>query len=183
MSKTTHNPARLKPFEKKEDKSQVQVVIETPKGCRNKYALNPKTGLFELHKVLPEGMVFPYDFGFIPCTRADDGDPLDVLILMDAPAFPGCCVEVRLIGVFEGQEVEDGKKERNDRLIAVANCSHTHCDLKELSDLNQNLLDEMSKFFENYQRVQGKKFKVIARKGSKVAMRLVKKSELGKKRS
>ena len=65
-------------------------------------------------------MVFPYDFGFVPSTLAEDGDPIDVLLLMDSSAFPGCVIESRLIGVIEGEQNKDGKKERNDRLIAVA---------------------------------------------------------------
>ena len=73
-----------------EDKSLVRVIIETPKGCRNKYKFDPEMGTFKLSKVLPEGMVFPYDFGYIPDTHAEDGDPIDVLLLMDQPAFPGC---------------------------------------------------------------------------------------------
>src|SRR2546421_8211911 len=111
------NPLRLPPLD---DNGRVQVVIETPKGSRSKYAFDPDQRAFKLKKVLPEGMVFPHDFGFIPSTEAEDGDPLDVLLLMDQPAFPGCLVEARLIGVIEGEQSEDGKKERNDRLLAVA---------------------------------------------------------------
>jgi inorganic pyrophosphatase len=82
---------------------ELRVVIETPKGSRNKYAFNPDLGVFELRKVLPAGMVFPYDFGFVPRTRAGDGDPLDVLVLMDEPAFPGCVLGCRLVGVIRGR--------------------------------------------------------------------------------
>src|ERR1700686_915727 len=94
-------PTILKPFNK-QDESSIQVVIETPKGCRNKYAFDPKLRSFKLSRVLPDGMVFPYDFGFVPSTLAEDGDPIDVLLLMDAPAFPGCVVDSRLIGGMEG---------------------------------------------------------------------------------
>src|SRR5579884_1217798 len=83
-------PARAK------QETALHVVIETPKGSRNKYKFEPKLRSYALSNVLPEGMAFPYDFGFIPQTEADDGDPLDVLLLMDAPAFPGCVVESRL---------------------------------------------------------------------------------------
>jgi inorganic pyrophosphatase len=93
-------PSTLRPFDE-DDGSLVRVIIETPKGCRNKYKYDPEFGAFKLSKVLPEGMVFPYDFGFIPGTKADDGDPIDVLLLMDQPAFPGCVIESRLIGVLE----------------------------------------------------------------------------------
>ena len=76
------------------------VVIETPKGSPNKLAFEPRYGTFVLKGVLPAGAVFPFDFGFVPSTRAEDGDPLDVLVLMDAPVFPGCIVPSRLVGVI-----------------------------------------------------------------------------------
>jgi inorganic pyrophosphatase len=82
-------------------------LVETPKGSRNKYAFDPDQRIFELKKVLPAGMAFPYDFGFVPSTVAEDGDPVDVLVLMDEPAFPGCLLRCRLIGIIEG---EQGKK-------------------------------------------------------------------------
>src|SRR5436309_6211810 len=160
------NPSRLSAFDKEQN---VQVVIETPKGSRNKYAWDAKLRLFTLKKVLPEGMVFPHDFGFIPSTEAEDGDPLDVLILMDQSAFPGCIVEARLIGVIEGEQKEDGKKERNDRLIAVSNTSHTHSDIKKIGDLNESLVREIEKFFVNYHSNDGTTFKVLACKGPDVA--------------
>ena len=98
------------------------VVVETPKGCRNKFKFDEAAGLFRLGGVLPAGAVFPFDFGYLPATQGDDGDPLDVLILMDEPAFPGCVVAARLVGVIEAEQTEKGgRPERNDRLIAVSN--------------------------------------------------------------
>ena len=88
---------------------KIQVVIETPKGSRNKYSFDPELRIFSLKKVLPAGMTFPYDFGFVPSTKAEDGDPTDVLVLMDEPAFPGCLLKCRIIGIIEGQQ---GKKQR-----------------------------------------------------------------------
>ena len=88
------NPARLAPLDA-DDRDIVQVVIETPKGSRNKYSFDAEQKIFELAKVLPTGMAFPFDFGgFIPSTLAEDGDPTDVLVLMDEPAFPGCLLEI-----------------------------------------------------------------------------------------
>jgi len=107
---------RLEPFED----GCVLVVIETPKGSPNKLAFEARFGTFVLKGVLPAGAVFPFDFGFVPSTRAEDGDPLDVLVLMDAPVFPGCVVPSRLVGVIEAERTEDGKTERNDRVLAVA---------------------------------------------------------------
>lgn len=165
-------PTVLKPFDK-DDKSSIQVVIETPKGCRNKYKFDPKLRSFTLSRVLPDGMVFPYDFGFVPSTMAEDGDPIDVLLLMDSPAFPGCVIESRLIGVIEGEQNEDGKKERNDRLVAVASHNHGHAELKNISDMNQKVLKELSEFFVNYHRQDDVKYKFLGTKGPKEAARLL----------
>src|SRR4051794_2775301 len=111
---------RLQPFDK--EKRTWNIVVETAKHSRNKITYDPKIGLFKLGGVLPRGAVFPFDFGFIPQTRADDGDPIDVLLLMDEPAFAGCVVATRLIGVIEAEQLERGARKpvRNDRIIAVA---------------------------------------------------------------
>src|SRR5215211_5913119 len=99
---------KLTPFVegKHEGRFVVNVVIETPQGRRSKFTYNEKLKIFELSKVLPAGMVFPYDFGFVPNTEGEDGDPLDVLVLMDEPVFTGCLVQARLIGVIEGEQTE-----------------------------------------------------------------------------
>src|SRR5262249_49025257 len=110
------NPSRLSPFEDGDDKT-IQVVIETPQGSRNKYAFDGVGGFFTLKKVLPAGMAFPYDFGFVPSTLAEDGDPVDVLVLMDEPAFAGCVLECRVIGIIEGEQSEGKTKTRNDRIV------------------------------------------------------------------
>src|SRR5437762_12387773 len=101
-------------------KHECRVIIETPKGRRSKFSYDPKFNLFALGGLLPEGLAFPYDFGFIPSTLGDDGDPLDVLVLMDEPTHVGCLVEVRLIGVMEAVQAKNGKRTRNDRLIGIA---------------------------------------------------------------
>ncbi|MGC2696493.1 MAG: inorganic diphosphatase [Candidatus Angelobacter sp.] len=164
------DPTKLLAFDDK--KNQIlQVVIETPKGSRNKYAFDPDQRVFTLKKVLPEGMVFPHDFGFVPSTRAEDGDPVDVLILMDEAAFAGCVVRARLVGVIEGEQTVNGKTERNDRLLAVAETSHTHSDVKSIKDLNDAFLREVEKFFENYHANDGETFKVLACKGPGAAIK------------
>lgn len=167
-------PIVLKPFQKKNDESTVQIIIETPKGSRNKYKFDPEQRIFKLNRVLPDGMMFPYDFGFVPSTEAEDGDPIDVLLLMDSPAFAGCLIEGRLIGVIEGEQTEqDGKRERNDRLVAVASHSHAHSDLQSVSEVNPKLLKELGEFFANYHKQDGTKFKPLGTKGPKDAARLL----------
>jgi inorganic pyrophosphatase len=96
------------------------------KGGRNKFDYHPETNLFVLGGLLPEGMMFPFDFGFIPSTLGDDGDPLDILVLMDAPAHPGCLIDVRVIGIITAEQSENGKTEANDRLVGVAVHSYQH---------------------------------------------------------
>jgi inorganic pyrophosphatase len=139
-------------------------------------AYDEELGVFRLKKVLPEGMSFPYDFGFVPSTRGEDGDPLDALVLMDESATTGGLVACRLIGVILGQQRDKkkkGKKLRNDRLVAVAVPSYTHGDLEHVDDLNRNLLTELEKFFVNYHAEYGEVFRVLGCKGPKGAWRLV----------
>jgi len=137
----------------------VQVVIETPKGSRNKYSFDQDQKTFVLKAALPSGMVFPYDFGFVPRTVADDGDPLDVLVLMDEPAFPGCAVAARLIGVIEGEQIAPKMPPvRNDRLVAVAETTHMYAKFKRLKEMPKHALKEIEEFFVNYHRLQGKKY-------------------------
>ena len=153
--------------------ASLNVVVETPKGSRNKFAFDPARRAFVLRKVLPEGMKFPHDFGFIPSTRGEDGDPLDVLIFLDEPTFPGCVVEVRLIGFLEGEKSEEGRKITDHRFIAVAKESRTYSDLRDIDDLNDGVLGEIEQFFENYQQEPGREYKVVARRSANEAVRLL----------
>jgi inorganic pyrophosphatase len=168
------DPSRLKPFDS-DDKQMLRVVIETPKGSRNKFAFDPDEHVFELKKVLPSGMTFPYDFGFVPSTEADDGDPVDVLVLMDAPAFPECVLTCRPIGVIEGEQGDKKKnKERNDRIIAIEQDAHSWEDIKTVDDLGKQFARELEEFFVNYHRLSGKQYRVLGLKGPDQARKLVK---------
>jgi inorganic pyrophosphatase len=129
--------------------------------------------MFKLSKVLPEGMMFPCDFGFIPSTQSEDGDPLDVLLLMDEPTFPGCLLQCWLVGVIEALQEEKGEEHRNDRLIAVASQSIRYSDVHDLDDLNNPVLKQVEEFFTNCQRVRGLKFKIVAREGRRKAARML----------
>jgi inorganic pyrophosphatase len=154
--------------------SELQIIIETPKGSRNKFDYDEEHGLFKLGGVLPAGAVFPFDFGFVPSTVGGDGDPLDVLLLMDEPAFPGCLVPARLVAVIEAVQTErDGERTRNDRLIAVAADSHTHKSVRTLADLDAALLDEIEHFFVSYNEIKGKTFEPLGRFGPIKAARLI----------
>lgn len=158
----------------------IDVVIETPRGSRNKLKFEPDKGRFHLSHVLPEGMSFPYDFGFVPDTRADDGDPIDVLVLTDAPLPMGCSLDVRLIGALEAEQRErDGEVVRNDRLIGVAHGSRTHAEVQDMSDLSDALLGEIEAFFEQYNRLNGKSFRVLHRRGAAAATEAVRHARIG----
>jgi inorganic pyrophosphatase len=152
----------------------LNVIIETPKGSRNKYDYDEETGLFKLGGVLPAGASFPFDFGFVPSTLGGDGDPLDVLVLMDEPAFAGCLVRVRLVGVIVAEQTErDGETTRNDRLIGVAAESRLHEGVRTLEALGHALLDEIEHFFVSYNDFKGKRFNPLGRFGPRKAAALV----------
>jgi len=166
------DPARLKPMDG-EKKVLLRVVIETPKGSRNKFAYNSDDRVFELKASLPAGMEFPYDFGFVPRTRGGDGDPIDVLVLMDEPAFPGCVLMCRPIGVIEGEQVAKKKTTRNDRIVAVQQDAHSWAEVKNVSDLGKHFQQELEQFFVNYHRLSGKHYRILALKGPDQARKLV----------
>ncbi len=151
----------------------VKVVIETPKGSRNKYAFDIEQKIFELKKVLPAGMTFPYDFGFVPRTVADDGDPVDVLVLMDEPAFPGCVLKCRIIGIIEGEQGSKNKMVRNDRIVAVEKGNHSFDDIKVIDDLGKKFLNELEIFFVNYHELSAEHFRVIGVRGPKRARKCI----------
>ena len=172
--KSLADPTKLKPLDKKE--GLLQVIIETPAGSRNKFAFDPEQEIFAVKKVLPAGMVFPYDFGFLPQTIAPDGDPIDVLLLMDEPAYPGCVVRSRLIGVIEGEQLEGKKKIRNDRLVAVAEVNHMYANVRKFKDLPGKWIQELEQFFVNYHNLEGKKYRLLGCKGADIAFDLIRRA-------
>jgi inorganic pyrophosphatase len=157
------------------DPNMLQVVIETPKGSRNKFAFNTDQKIFELKKVLPAGMEFPYDFGFVPSTKAEDEDPTDVLVLMDEPAFPGCLLTCRVIGIIEGEQGSSKKQlERNDRVVAVEQDNHSYAHVKHIDDLGKTFVRELEEFFVDYHKLSGQQFRVLDVRGPGEARRRIK---------
>ena len=120
--------------------------------------------------------MFPFNFGFIPGTKADDGDPLDILILNEEPLFSGCLVKARLIGVIKAEQTEEGKTTRNDRLIGLAIGKQAPSSLEGIG-LDRRTLSEIESFFVSYNRLSGKKFKVLGKSGPKRALGMVRKSQ------
>ncbi|WP_263417069.1 inorganic diphosphatase [Terriglobus albidus] len=173
--KVLADPSALSPTNGDDD--VLQVIIETPAKSRNKFAFDPEQGIFSLKKTLPAGMVFPYDFGFVPKTKGDDGDPVDVLLLMDEPAHPGVAVKARILGVIEGEQLDGKKKIRNDRLVAVAIASQSYASIQSVDDLPKKWLREVGMFFVNYHKLEGKEYRLLGCKGPKTAKRLVTSSQ------
>src|SRR5215472_7514710 len=156
------------------DSGRLNVVVDTPKGSRNKYKFDEQHGQWRLSKVLPQGMSFPSDFGFLPSTRGEDGDPLDVLLFMDEPTFPGCIVPAQLIGVLEAEQTEDGKTIRNDRLVVVET-PYNPAEFHALEEVSRQRLDEIEHCFVSYNQMEGRQFKPLARRGAEHAQELLKK--------
>jgi inorganic pyrophosphatase len=165
------DPSELDSFT--QDGKTIQVIIETPKGSRNKFAFDEDRKIFRLKKVLPVGMAFPYDFGFVPSTRAEDGDPFDVLVLMDEPAFPGCLLQCRVIGIIEGEEGTKRDHVRNDRAVAVEQANHGFADVDHIRQLGKKFVRELEEFFVNYHELNGKKYQALAVKGPRKALRRI----------
>ena len=157
-------------------KRTVNAIIETPRNSPNKYALKPEYGLIALHDVLPNGMHWPYDFGFVPSTLAPDGDPLDILVITETGLFAGCLATVRVVGAI--RESKNGTE--NDRLIAVPPVSDgapQPCDdYKDIEDLPKALLQELKQFLKGYSQRQGNKVKIKGVIGAADAMAVVAKT-------
>lgn len=168
---------RLDRIPQLDDKGRLRAVLETPQGCRNKLKYEASIRTFSVSASLPAGTEFPFDFGFIPRTRGADGDPIDVLVLMDAPAHPGAVVPIRILGVIEAEQSDSGGAPyRNDRLVAVAEGSTERGRLRRLTDLDEQLLTQVEGFFELYDRLTGKTFKPLRRRGRPTAMKLLRKA-------
>ena len=155
----------------------VPVVVDTPRGSPIKFKYDVEKKRYTIAHVLPPGMVFPFDFGSVPGTLADDGDPLDAMILLEAPTFAGCLVEVRLIGVLEAKQTQKGRTMRNDRLIGVAAESRTYKKIRKLADVPGALLRSIEQFFVTYNAQRGRRFRVVSRGGPIRARRLVRAGE------
>lgn len=138
-----------------------RVVIESPKGSRSKYTWDPQIEAFELSGLLPTGMSFPLDFGMIPATLADDGDPVDILVIGDEPAAVGCVVDVRILGVIKAEQTERGRTYRNDRLVGRVALSVSYEHARHIDDLGPLFVEHLGRRFTNYNALKGKGFEVI----------------------
>lgn len=160
----------------KTDARTCRVVVETPRGSRFKYDFNPKIGLFCVHSLLPAGLSFPLDFGFVPSTQAEDGDPLDAMLLADTPLPVGVVAKARLVGVLQAEETEKGQTYRNDRLLAVPTCSRMYADLEGPEDLANSLIEELAQFWTHKAGLEGKTFKLVGVGDGGAAVEMVRKT-------
>src|SRR3954463_28871 len=154
----------------------IPVIIETPKGSAFKYTYEPKKHLFKLSKVLPAGMTFPFDFGFIPDTKGEDGDPLDIIVIAEFESFAGCIMDCRVIGGIKAEQTErDGKTQRNDRFIGVPVVSQLFADINSTEDFPKKIMEQLEAFFKNYNELSGKQFKSLGSMSPEEAYELIKK--------
>ncbi|RFZ84071.1 inorganic diphosphatase [Mucilaginibacter terrenus] len=153
----------------------VTVIVESPRGANHKFNYEPKENRFKLAKILPAGMVFPFDFGFIPGTKGGDGDPLDVVVISEITGFPGCAMDCRIIGALKAEQTErDGKTTRNDRFLAVPVVSQLFAEVTSILHLSEAVMNQIEHFFKNYNDQAGKKFEVLSRINEEDAFKLIK---------
>ena len=153
----------------------VAVIVETPKGSTHKYDYDPSFQRFKLNKVLPAGLSFPFDFGFIPDTKGEDRDPLDVIIISEITAIQGSVVDCRIIGAIRAEQTErDGSVMENDRFLGVPEVSQLFSNVKTINDLPGEVIGQLENFFRNYNEQAGKKFSVKGRLSAAQAGRLLK---------
>ncbi len=133
----------------------IYVVVEIPKGSRNKYELSKELGVIKLARVLYSSLHYPGDYGLIPRTYYEDGDPLDVLVMNNEPTFPGCVIEARPIGIFR---MSDGEAP-DDKILAVPASDPLFQDYQTIDDIPQHFLREVAHFFEVYKDLEGVRIK------------------------
>ena len=159
----------------------ISAIIETPKGSGVKYTYDQSDGFFFLKKALPAGMVFPYDFGFIPETKGEDGDPLDIIIISEFSNYMGCKIECRLIGSLQAMQwALNGMKNkiRNDRFFGIPVQSIIFEKVKGVRDLPEKLLAELKAFFIQYNKMQNKVFEIEGLSNAQKSIGIIKKYRL-----
>src|ERR1700730_295573 len=160
------------------DKTHINAVVETPPASRCKLEFDAKYRVFTLAKPLLVGLTYPYGWGFIPSTKAEDGDPLDVLVIHDAATYPGLVLRCKPIGVLEVLQIADGSEERNDRVFAVPERSPFEGDLQDVRRLPARAIEELEKFFEATDALEDKKLKFLGWRGPTHAVKTIKRLAL-----
>ena len=149
----------------------INVLIEIPAGSKNKYEFDKDLQAFALDRVLYSSVQYPYDYGFVPNTLADDGDPLDGMVLIDQPTFPGCVIAARPIGMLE---MIDGG-DRDEKILCVPDKDPRYAQVKSLEDIAEHRLAEISEFFKTYKNLEKKVTEILGWKNVDQVMPLVEK--------
>ena len=157
-----------------DDDGHIHTVVETPRGSTCKLDFDPDLGVFTLAKPLMAGLSYPFDWGFVPSTKAPDGDPLDVLIIHDARTYPGVVLKCRPVGVLEVEQTSGSKRERNDRIFAVPDRSPLETDLKDIRNLPSRARKELEEFFRATNALENKDLKFLGWRGPKHAAKTIK---------
>ena len=152
---------------------EMNVIIEIPKGSKNKYEIDKATGMIALDRVMHTAQDYPFDYGFVPQTLWDDGDALDVLVLTTYPLAPGILVRARPVAILS---MIDGG-ESDDKIIAVPTEDPRFEDIKDLEDVNKHTLKEIEHFFATYKKIQNKEVETNGFKGVEAAKEAFKKSQ------
>jgi inorganic pyrophosphatase len=160
------------------DKRRIYAVVETPRGSRAKLAYEPKLGAFMMSKPLMAGLTYPYDWGFIPSTKAQDGDPLDILIIHDAATYPGVVLCCKPIGVLELVQLKKGKSERNDRIFVVPDRAPFEGDLQDIRHMPERAIKELERFFEATDVLEKKKLEFKGWHGPARAIETIKRMSI-----
>ena len=165
---------KIPPFPNDAEEYVIHIIVETPRDIRHKYAFDPELGIFKLRQTIAEGLEWPYDYGFVPQTLGDDGDPLDVIFLCDEPTFSGCLVEGRLLGLIK----LDKNNDENDRLIAcakrMAGIAQSTDAYDNVGDLPKDSIDSLCRFLIEYSAEQGNKIAFKGVKSRKKALDAIK---------
>jgi inorganic pyrophosphatase len=149
-----------------------------PRGSTCKLEFNPDLRAFTLAKPLMAGLAYPYDWGFIPSTKAEDGDPLDVVVIHDAQTYPGVILRCKPVGILELEQKKKGKKEKNDRVFAVPDRSPLETDLEDVRRLPSRARDELEQFFQATNALEDKEIEFLGWRGPAHAIKTIKRLSL-----
>jgi inorganic pyrophosphatase len=156
------------------DEQYIYAVVETPRGSTCKLDFDPVLHVFTLAKPLMTGLSYPYDWGFVPSTGAEDGDPLDVLILHDAKTYPGVVLRCRPVGILEVEQNSKGKIERNDRAFAMPDRSPLEADLQDVRHLSLQAREQLEQFFRATNALEDKSLEFLGWHGPAHAIETIK---------
>lgn len=172
-------PLERLPHELNRTSLTCQAVVEAPAGSRVKVYYDPESHRFRIGKFLPLGLVFPLDFAFIPSTLGGDGDPVDLLILPEAPLPVGSIVKVRILGILEAEQQKLNKRaKRNDRVIARLIESRLFSQVDDIEQLGEKFVEELTTFFRTYKNLRGQSYDVLSVGGPERAAELIERASV-----